>query len=91
VGSPVHAWDMWLDGRPLYPSPAGRARLVVLDDAELSNAEVALRARCTAAQAQNVRRRLVSYGVLAPRRPAQAAERGTSPACLLRAAQGSDL
>jgi hypothetical protein len=45
--------------------------MVLLADPGLSNAEVALRARCTPDQAGNVRRSLVSFGVLEPQREQQ--------------------
>jgi hypothetical protein len=57
------------DGQPLDgATPADRCRLVLLDDASLSNREVAALARATTAQAADVRRRLTGLGVLAPQR-----------------------
>jgi hypothetical protein len=65
----VYPWpDTWPAGPALSPSPADRARMVLLDDPGLSSAEVALRARCRPETAANVRRALEGYGVLAPRR-----------------------
>jgi hypothetical protein len=48
--------------------PADRVRAVLLDDHTLSNAEVALKARATVAQVERVRRQLIDYGLLMPRR-----------------------
>jgi Transcription factor WhiB len=57
------------DGQPLDgATPADRCRLVLLDDASLSNAEVARLADAKPAQAGDVRRRLTGLGVLAPQR-----------------------
>jgi hypothetical protein len=60
--------DYWPAGHALSPSPADRARLVLLDDATLTNAEVALRARCKPSQAARVRQCLVELGVIMPSR-----------------------
>jgi hypothetical protein len=54
----------WPDGDALSPGPCDRARIILLDDPTFTNAEVALRARCTVAQASRVRKQLTGYGVL---------------------------
>ena len=73
--------------RPAIPfcqrqdSPADRCRAALIDDPERSNREIALAARASPDQVASVRRALVSYGVLAPRRlpPARFPEHAPLP------------
>jgi Transcription factor WhiB len=55
----------------IAPSPADRARAILLDDYTLTNAEVALRARVDRGLVKRVRYQLVSMGALPPSRVVQ--------------------
>jgi WhiB family redox-sensing transcriptional regulator len=61
---PVPFATSWPDGASLSPGPCDRARIVLLDDPTFTDAEVALRARCTRGQAARVRKQLTGYGIL---------------------------
>jgi hypothetical protein len=54
----------WPQGAALSPSPADRCRVCWVDDPAASAREIALRARCSLAQASRVRDQLASLGVL---------------------------